>query len=172
MIHSQCCKALSTMSNERTIWMAAARRLRTDYLAFGCSYQFEDMPTLGLENVATAPYRFSARLRTEFVAKTLQPIVTRNVVPAKSNIFGGFRYATLVPGGRFLLTCTKNGVLQLWDLGLMPNAFPSPQPSATTDVADWMIESKILVQCSSDQSGILVLMMLRPSHFLSRCGLF
>ena len=167
-IHSQCCKTLATMANERIIWMTAARRLCTDYFAFGCSYQFEDMTTLDLEDVATAPYRFSARLRTEFVAKTLQPTVTRSIVPEKSNIFGGFRSVTLVPGGRFLLTCTKHGVLQLWDLGLTPNATPSSQPSATTDVAGWLTRSKILVQPSSDQSGILVLMML----VFSQCGPF
>jgi hypothetical protein len=149
--------------------MAAALQVCTDYHVFGCTYQIENMATLDLEHLATAPYRFSARLRTEFGLEPLKPMLTQTIRPSlqhDSNVpsTSNFHSVKIVPGGRFAVTCAKNRVLQLWDLGF-PNASPSSLPLATTQIIHQSQVSDISIQPTPDQSGILVLVTFRSSAF-------
>jgi hypothetical protein len=127
------------------------------------------MVTFDLEHVATAHHRFAARLRNELGAESLTPIMTRIIDPRLhtrgSNIQfpGTISCLKLVPGGRFLLSLSEFGVIQLWDLGFASNVFSSCQPIATATIAnnDW---ADLWICPTLDGLGILVLMRTIPIH--------
>jgi hypothetical protein len=152
--------------------MAAAHQVCAEHHVFG--YRIEHMAALDLEHLATAPYRFSARLHTEFGLEPLKPMLTQTIrlsLPHDPNVPNRLYYLKLVPGGRFVLTCTENNILQLWDLG-SPNASPSSLPLATTEVDDQFEVSEILIQPTPNQSGILVLVTFKFRLHGDRCVSF
>jgi hypothetical protein len=158
------------MSRMRTVWITAARQVSADSHVFGCTYRFENMATLDLEHVATAPYRFSTRLRNEFGEEPFEPVSTRSICHRDSSQGSRLFFCMkLVPGGRFLLTYTLKHILQLWDFGLTPNASLGPLPLATitTNTAERLSILIVMhVQPTSDQSGILVLTLLKKLRYV------
>lgn len=147
-------------SKVRSVWIHALRRVCSHHDAFMQTFPLERMSILDLEHAATSPNRLAARLRRELPHDSkIDPLATRILKPhapiplTLSDIppdveLGHFHDLALVSGGRFLITSTNTGVVQIWDLGYSPNMLIKPYPLASTYEEDTILD--MLTQATPD----------------------
>ena len=138
--------------------MNVLRRVCVHYGVFAPTFPVEDMTVSQLEHSATSPTRFLARLRRELPSGLIQPVCTRMLtkLPAHS----AFRDTILVPGGRFLFTRSPGNIIELWDLGFVPDSVIRLIASEHFD--DQLIVIQYL-QPTGDGLGILVIVELKSN---------
>ncbi|KAL0961521.1 hypothetical protein HGRIS_006462 [Hohenbuehelia grisea] len=149
----KCCKTLATASRARIAWIHALRRICGRHYAFLPGFPIEIMSTLEIEHAATSPERLGSLLRKKLVSGSLQPLVTRvlqpRAPPNAAEIFnmpeseidlGEFQDLALISGGRYVITCTMTGLVQLWDLGYNPNMVVNPFPLASMKMEENFVD--------------------------------
>jgi len=121
-----------------------------------------------LEYAVTSPFRFTAALRhsqnTTKAHNELIPYFTRilhNRTPRHSDLDLENSTIYLVPGGRFLLTGSRTGIMLLWDLGYNPRASIEPFPVAS--IVFEHVVGEFEVQATSDGLGIRICIVIRPT---------
>lgn len=161
---AQCSKALSAASKVRIVWMNALRRVCLHHEAFGPTFPLEKMTLLDLEHATTSPDRLAGRLRRQLPGGRVEPLATRILKPhrpvqpsdvAPDQDLGQFHDLALVSGGRFLITSTSSGVVQMWDLGYSPNMLIKPFPLASLLEQDLIMD--MLTQSTPDGTVRLLL---------------
>jgi hypothetical protein len=117
-----------------------------------------------LEHATTSPDRLAARLRRELPDGKIQPLATRILKPhppmqplevTSDQDLGHFHDLALVSGGRFLITSTNTGIVQMWDLGYSPNMLINPFPLASLLERDLIMD--MLTQSTPDDTVRLLL---------------
>ncbi|KAJ7635042.1 hypothetical protein FB45DRAFT_479946 [Roridomyces roridus] len=109
----QVCKTISEATYIRSVWITTLRSLCYQHDIYPSSFSYADMTLQELERAATAPNRFRARLRREFLQN-------KPVLPVASRIIHrDFQHLRFVPGGRYLLAVSRQ-FLCMWDLGNRP----------------------------------------------------
>ncbi|KDQ52066.1 hypothetical protein JAAARDRAFT_489185 [Jaapia argillacea MUCL 33604] len=139
----RCSKTLQSASHARILWIRLFRELLATHNILPSTFPIETSNQKMLEHISTSPHRFLARLRRgvlEDAGAKLEPLSTRSLTTGRSRhrILHKFTALKLVPGGRFVVTATQLGLVELWDLGLDSSAsFPKKsKPMATVEVGD------------------------------------
>ncbi|KDR79839.1 hypothetical protein GALMADRAFT_241929 [Galerina marginata CBS 339.88] len=117
----QSCKTFSETSLRKEVWTTVLRNMCYQNTVFAPTFSIDDMSVSELEKAATAPARMLSRLENHQKSshKTpLKPHRTRYFSPEDDEV--NFDSVFLVPGGRFLVTGSLDG-LKLWDLSSFSN---------------------------------------------------
>ncbi|KAJ7597751.1 hypothetical protein C8J56DRAFT_920848 [Mycena floridula] len=164
------CKSITESTKIRVVWIAALQNLCDKFKIFAPSFPIKELSLKELEYLATCEYRFRNRLKTELDAvnsHVLSPVCTRLLQISPQNYpqhdIGEFDEACLVPGGRYLLTVTDTGLLQVWDLGFSPDAMIQSIPIATLIVEDIECSWRICAQPTPNAQGLTILVPHQPS---------
>lgn len=160
----QCCKKLHQVSNERIVWINALRNVCSQHGVSPVTFPVDQMTLLELEAAATSHYRFNSRLWNGLTddEEVLEPEAIRVLAlsprshPSIASV-GNFTNVKLIPGGRFLLTATDVGLIQLWDLGHAPDILIQRQALATLVVRNMDTDWVLCAQPTSDGTGVIVL---------------
>jgi hypothetical protein len=144
--------------------MQALRKLVYDANIYVPTFPIDSMSLAQLEHAATADYRFTSFMRSHLKSddningddRPLPGYTTRllSFNHGSADRFGTAQY--LVPGGRFLLASTDDGVLGCWDLGYSPDTAISPHPIATTRTLDLNPLNAMDVQCANGGVDLLI----------------
>lgn len=138
-----------TAASARVVWLDALDRICSEHGIFKGTYPLEKMSVKELEHAASGPHRFIKSIKsyprpaevgdytsTAFQVRSFKAFRRPSSTDTTYKPFGTYelREFALVPGGRFLLTCGKNG-LCLWDLGYSMYAPAKPYPISSIEGA-------------------------------------
>lgn len=141
--------------------MDALRRVCDQQGIFTATFEpMTDLSLSELKHAATAPMRLLAHLKRCSLNGHTPRLCTR--ILENSELVGrAFESFILVPGGRFLVTCTQT-VMQLWDLGYTPKAIIGPCPVVSIDIeAGSEAPCLIGLRAASDGSGLRIILELK-----------
>ncbi|RDB27801.1 hypothetical protein Hypma_002159 [Hypsizygus marmoreus] len=156
------CKYLQYASLERTVWLTALRQVCETHGIFKATFPLTDMSNRALEHAALSPSRFIAYMCKE----SPQPFVTRILQsrsfsdPTGTWKEGNFVDLMLVPGGRFLITKSTQGVIHLWDLGFASDTIIQPFPIAS--IVNQIPKAIKAMQPTTDGSGLRLILLEEP----------
>jgi hypothetical protein len=118
------------------------------------------MSQRALEHAATSPSRFANLLmKTE---DDIQPFATR-LLNTRSGDDAELEDCCLVPGGRFLVTRSVYGAINLWDLGFTSEGVIKPFPVASMNDALVQI---VTTQPTGDCGGIRLVLLSTSSLYV------
>jgi hypothetical protein len=126
--HVKTCSRCYEASTERLVWMSGLLVVANDYNIYSHTFPLDTMTRADLERATLAPFRFISRLWKELdPGKPLEPASTRVIQPTMGSVatkHGGTNFCrvTVVPGGRFILTARERSLIDLWELGISPEA--------------------------------------------------
>ena len=131
------------------------------------TFPLEEMSQRAIEHAATSPSRFVNLFMKKDVRLPVHPFATRLLTSRSrgGRDDGALDSFRLVPGGRFLISCSVKGVIHLWDLGYTSEAMIKPFPIASMTSFGAQI---LTIQPTVDHVGIrMVLSSVGSEYVLS-----
>ncbi|EDR03747.1 uncharacterized protein LACBIDRAFT_306762 [Laccaria bicolor S238N-H82] len=150
------CKKLHAVTQRRTVWLNAVRRMCRRHGVFAPSFPLEDMSITELEHASLCPSRLSSLIHNDI---PLRSFVTRILEPRTPTDSEGDLCCSsvfLIPGGRFLVVDSAHGIC-LWDLGIHGGKAPKFRPVA-------VIPDVMLLCCGPTQDGLGIILISRRTR--------
>lgn len=150
------CRKLHAVTQRRTVWLNAVRRMCRRHGVFAPSFPLEDMSVTELEHASLCPSRLSSLIHNDI---HLQSFITRILEPRCTSVVTnlGFTEPFLIPGGRFLVVYSSINGISLWDLGIHGGKVPRSTPIAA-------IPDVMLLCCGPTQDGLGIILISRPNY--------
>ncbi|KDQ49306.1 hypothetical protein JAAARDRAFT_200947 [Jaapia argillacea MUCL 33604] len=146
---------------EKIVWIAAFIRVSSKLeTPVSKNFSFSTLSQAELERITTAPHIFISRIRRAVDERrtSVNSAVTRHLIRSPLIEPRQFHRLKLVGGGRFLVTSTEDGLLELWDLGYLPSALLPLHPVASTAVTGiGSFDDCLHVNPRGDGSGFIIL---------------
>ncbi|KAJ7593121.1 hypothetical protein C8J56DRAFT_1162073 [Mycena floridula] len=163
----KCNKTLHQATQQRIVWIDALLSVCCEYNVSAFTFPVDRMSLKALEYAATAHFRFTRRLWDGLHEDMLEPESIRILALSPRNHpalhIGEFCDLMLIPGGRFLLTATDTGLIQLWDLGFIPTTFLKRHAVDSVQTMGLDANRPLCVHPNSDGTGVLILALVMPN---------
>ncbi|KDQ52183.1 hypothetical protein JAAARDRAFT_210734 [Jaapia argillacea MUCL 33604] len=134
-------RSISSVTRSRAVWIRSVLQMCSKYGIMPSMFLVGSMGLPLLEHIASSPIRFVTRLRRGLQERlTLvhefseRRILSPLPLSSSDRNTGGLAALRLVPGGRFMVTATRDGSIELWDLGYDPTSLISQTAIASAKI--------------------------------------